>query len=90
MPDDVAAQEEVGSVPCERWHEAGGMLKEWQKFTSELVTALLIRGFCGRGAFGGTPTGENRFTCMPAVNHDPPPYMASNPFLAKYVGSFRR
>ena len=66
------------------------MLGEWQKFTADLVTALLICGFCGRGAFGGTPRSENRFGCMGAVNQSPPAYLASNPFLAKYAGSFRR
>ena len=65
---DVAAQQEVGAVPCGRWQEAAGMLGEWQKFTADLVTGLLICKFCGRGAFGGTPTSEGRFGCMAAAN----------------------
>ncbi|CAL8462507.1 g2040 [Coccomyxa elongata] len=75
---------------CNRWSEAGGLLEDWRRFTGSLVTTLLICGFCGRGSFGGTPTSEVHFQFLKAVGEAAPPFLASNPFLMRYVGSFRR
>ena len=37
------------------------MWEAWRRFTSQLVKCLVICGFCERGCFGGTPTGELRW-----------------------------
>ena len=42
MPDDssqVAEQQELSLVQCEKWQEADGMWNEWRKVTAELMTA---------------------------------------------------
>ncbi len=77
-------------VPYKRRQEADGMWDEWHKFIAEVVTALLICSFCGRGSFEGTPTSEGRFKCVAAEKQNPPPFLASHPFLAKFVGTFKR
>ena len=87
---ELVVQQNSSDLPCSRWGEAAGMREAWRKFTEDLVTSLLICGFCGRGAFGGTPTCEKRFQSIPAVNQQAPPMLAANPFLLQYVGSFTR
>lgn len=88
--DTPAVVEQSVHQPCSQWQEASRMWEEWRRFTAEWVTALLICGYCGRGCFAGTHTSEKRFKFIIAENQDAPPILAFNPFLARFVGSFRR
>lgn len=65
------------------------MWDEWRKSTAEFVTALLICGFCGRGSLGEHPPAKGASSVWQHKYMTRHPF-ASNPFLAKFVGTSSR
>jgi hypothetical protein len=80
---ELVVQQNSSYLPCSRWGKAAGMTEARQIFKEDLVTSLLICGFCGRGAFlsGADRCFVMQFTLYEFFRTLPPSHMIQTTVL---------
>ena len=83
---EVAAAD-TGVTQCSKWGLAARMQAEYSQWRSALLKSMLVCGFCGRAAFGGTPYAAHRFRTVDCKPWAYPPYATAHLKLALYCGT---